>query len=116
MSKIQTRFLFGGLLALTLVSPPVGGAGAGETTLPCVQRDLQLVTLVEESGNANAAAGQVLADATLAMVDARKSCIAGRVNDSLAQYDRIARDIMTAVADRNHPGMPTPGLARSARN
>ena len=94
MSKINTRIWLGGLFALVFALPMVTVANANEAMLPCVQRDLELVTLIEENGNANAVPGQILAEAMLAVVEARTSCFAGRVADSLAQYDRIARRIL----------------------
>jgi hypothetical protein len=109
----NTRVLLGGLLAAMLAGLPAGGADADEIILPCIQRDLHLVTLVEVSGAANVVSGQILADAVLAMVDARKLCLERRVGDSLAQYDRITRQIVNA-------GAPAFGLAdegrRSAQN
>jgi hypothetical protein len=111
MSNIHTRFLLGGLFALVLVGSSAGGAGANETILPCLQRDIQLLTLVEERGNTNAAPGQVLADAMLAMMDARRACLGGRVGDALAQYDRIVLRVFEASFDRVNP--PAPGLAQN---
>jgi len=109
MSKTHIRFWVGGLFATMLAGLPTGGADADETILPCIQRDLQLVTLVEESGAANVVRGQILADAVLAMVDARKLCLERPVGESLAQYDRITHQIMNAGAQADE------GL-RSAQN
>ena len=94
MNKINTQFWPGGLLALMFALPVVPVANANEAILPCVLRDLDLVTLIEEHGNANAVPGQILADAMLAVIEARTPCFAGRVAESLAQYDRIARRIL----------------------
>jgi hypothetical protein len=121
MSKIHTQFWTSGLFALMLAGLSAGEADADETILPCVQRDLQLLTFVEESGAASAVHGQTLADAVLAMVDARKSCLEGRVGDSLAQYDRITLHIVQArIPDGPDAVAPGTGLAgeglRSAQN
>src|SRR3954465_13897207 len=107
----NTRVLLGGLLASMLAGLPAGGADADKSILPCVQRDLELITLIEENGAAEAVHGPILADAMLAMVDARKSCLEGRVDVSLAQYDRIVLHIMQArIPDRPNAGAA--GLAR----
>src|SRR3954452_11820579 len=74
MSKRNTRIWLGGLAALVFALPLVSMAKANETILPCVQRDLDLVTLIEEHGNASAVPGPILAEAMLAVLEARTPC------------------------------------------
>jgi hypothetical protein len=56
----------------------------------CAARDLKLVMLIEELGEALALPGQTLADAFFTMVKARELCRDGRVAEALAIYDGIA--------------------------
>jgi hypothetical protein len=119
MRKTNT-FWIGGLFALMFALPLVSATNANEAILPCVQRDLDLVTLIEASGNANSVPGQILAEAMLAVMEARKPCFTGRVDDSLAQYDRIARRILeNRILDAPHDAAQRVGRVgegqRSAR-
>src|SRR5262245_7652704 len=59
------------------------------TSTACAARDLKLVTLIEEAGEAKAVPGERLAEAFFTMVKARDLCRAGRVADALAVYDSI---------------------------
>lgn len=69
-----------------------GDAVASEPTGSpvCAARDLKLVMLIDELGEAKAAPGERLADAFFTMVKARDLCRAGRIAEALAVYDSIA--------------------------
>jgi hypothetical protein len=55
----------------------------------CAGRDLKLVMLIEELGEAKAVPGERLAEAFFTMMKARELCRTGRVAEALAIYDGI---------------------------
>ena len=69
-----------------------GDAVASEPTGSpvCAARDLKLVMLIDELGEAKTVPGERLADAFFTMVKARDLCRAGRIAEALAVYDSIA--------------------------
>ena len=69
-------------------------------SLICAQRDLQLVTLLEERGDAQEVAGHKLFEAFLAMMRARKACIEGRESEALSIYDTVTLDLTPTRAAR----------------
>ena len=54
---------------------------------PCAARDLQLVTSIEQLGEARQVTGDQLKVAFFTVLDARKACSQARVADGLALYD-----------------------------
>ncbi len=56
---------------------------------PCAARDLKLITQLNEHGEAQDVPANDLRNAFLALVDARKICFAGRVEEALAIYDSV---------------------------
>jgi hypothetical protein len=59
------------------------------TTKACAERDLRVITAIEERGSIGDMTGQRLAEATFAMVRARIECAEGREHEALALYDMI---------------------------
>jgi hypothetical protein len=59
------------------------------TTRTCAERDLRVLTAIEERGSIGDMPGQRLAEATFAMVRARIECAEGREHEALALYDMI---------------------------
>ena len=55
----------------------------------CAARDLKLVMLIEELGEAKAVPGERLAEAFFTMMKARDLCRTGRIAEALAIYDGI---------------------------
>jgi len=55
----------------------------------CTERDQKLVTRLNEHGEAQDVPAADLRNAFLALVDARKNCLAGRVEEALAIYDGV---------------------------
>jgi hypothetical protein len=55
----------------------------------CAQRDVQLVTQLEQIGEAQAVPGEILYEAFRVLTRARKACKQGRVDLALALYDSI---------------------------
>ena len=66
----------------------------------CAQRDLQLVILIEELGDAQGIAGHKLSDAALGMIRARKACNEGRESMALSIYDTVTLDLTPTRAAR----------------
>lgn len=55
----------------------------------CVLKDIAVITLIEDHGGANDLPADRLAAAGLAMLQARSTCYAGRVEEALTLYDSI---------------------------
>jgi hypothetical protein len=56
---------------------------------PCTARDLKLITQLNQHSEAQDVPAADLRKAFLALVDARKICFAGRVEEALAIYDGV---------------------------
>ena len=63
-------------------------------SLECAQRDVQLVTQLEEQGEAQDLPGYVLYEMFLTMQRARVACNQGRMAEGLALYDKIVRPVL----------------------
>lgn len=72
----------------------------GTTTLSCAERDRQLLTSIEDRGNANDVAAERLADAAFSMIQARGICGDGRETEALALYDRTLQGLTPMHASR----------------
>jgi hypothetical protein len=81
-------------LAALCLCAKINTATAGEHTesfaLACANRDLQLITLIEEHGKADIVAPEELTQAFLIVLQARIACYEGRVCEAIALYDGIA--------------------------
>jgi hypothetical protein len=81
-------------LATTVIIVALTGAvAAGSFTLGCAARDMQVLKIIEESENTNAASPEQLHDAMLTIMHARTVCHEGYAVDALAIYDQIAQSI-----------------------
>ena len=72
----------------------------GNPTLACAQRDTDLITSIEDHGNANDVAPDRLADAAFNMLQARGICGDGREKEALALYDRTLQGLAQTHASR----------------
>jgi hypothetical protein len=81
------------LAAVCLAAMTSAAAAAGSFTRGCAARDMQILKMIEERENTNAASAEKLRDAMLAMMHARVVCHEGYVMDALAIYDGIAQSI-----------------------
>jgi hypothetical protein len=88
MVRITRALLVGGTVMLA-VGPT--GALAENFPLACAQRDVQLVTQIEQHGDAQDVPGEILYEAYWTMKRAREACYEGRVAVGLALYDSIFR-------------------------
>ena len=88
MARITHALLVGGTVMLAAGS---AGAWAQNFPLECAQRDVQLVTQMEQHGDAQDIPGEILYEAYWTMKRAREACYQGRVSVGLALYDSIFR-------------------------
>jgi hypothetical protein len=94
----QSQHAFQWALATTLIMVALTGTvAAGSFTLGCAARDMQLLKIIEETENTNAASAEQLRDAMLTIMHARTVCHEGYVVDALAIYDQIAQSIAAKV-------------------
>jgi hypothetical protein len=93
MNSIKPATLVG-TIALLMAAP-----AAAEQSFPleCAIRDVQLVTQIEEHGEAQDVPGEILYEAFLTMKRAREACAEGRPRAALALYDSIFK---TSLAGR----------------
>ena len=80
------RFTFASALLLVLAGV---GTTAAETTMPsqCAARDVQVLTIIEQQGDAQAIPGDQVAAAFLALLDARQTCLREGAGAGLARYE-----------------------------
>ena len=90
------RPVAGVLIALTsAVALSAGGPHAladpqsTNFALACALKEVKVITLIEEHGEARDIPADSLADAGMAMLRARATCYEGRVTEALALYDGI---------------------------
>jgi hypothetical protein len=88
MSSITHAILVGGI---ALLVADAARAGAQAFPLECAQRDVQVVTQMEQHGQAQDVPGEILYEAYWTMNRAREACYEGRVVVGLALYDSIFR-------------------------
>ncbi len=61
----------------------------GHLALECSQRDITVITLIEDHGAADDVSADRLYSAVLTQLRARSACYAGRIKEALALYDSI---------------------------
>jgi len=59
------------------------------TAAECAARDVKLITLIEDRGEAQDIASDQLAEMAFTMLRARQTCHDGRIADALAIYDSV---------------------------
>ena len=101
---IASRMLIPVLAALAI--SPLGMAcapAAAEKTVSsrlCAARDVEVVMLIEDHGEANDLAPERLAKAFLTQMDARIACSNDRMEDGIALYDDIIRALGPMLSRR----------------
>jgi len=75
-------------LALLLFASAVMAA-AQDYPVECAQRDVQLVTQIEQIGEAQSVPGDIMFEAFMTVLRARAACSEGRVAAGLALYDSV---------------------------
>jgi hypothetical protein len=68
------------------------GAGEFATSPQCAARDLQILTIMEERGDATAVAHEQLRAETFVLQEARNLCALHLIPEALAVYDRVLLD------------------------
>ncbi|MCZ0737748.1 hypothetical protein [Phreatobacter sp. AB_2022a] len=63
----------------------------------CAARDLKVVTLIEQRGEAHSLPAEELADAFFKTMDARRACNDGRFEEALAIYSRVIARLNAAA-------------------
>lgn len=90
--------MFNNLWKALILTASIGAIGAIAATAgepnrafarKCAERDLQVVTAIEDRGRAGDVAAETLGQAGLARIRAQETCLQGRVGAALATYDRI---------------------------
>jgi len=64
-------------------------AAAQDHPVECAQRDVQLVTQIEQIGEAQSVPGDIMFEAFMTVLRARAACSQGRVALGLALYDSV---------------------------
>ena len=77
------------MFALLVCASSVAPAAAQTFPVVCAQRDVQLVTQLEQIGEAQTVRGEILYEAFRVLTRARKACKEGRLELALALYDSI---------------------------
>jgi hypothetical protein len=85
---------------LDIAPLPIQAERTNSFTQECAHRDTQLVTLIEDHGNAGDVAPEKLLEANFAMMRARTTCAEGRESEAIALYDDIALGLMPTRASR----------------
>jgi hypothetical protein len=66
----------------------------------CASRDIEVVMLIEDHGEANDIAPEKLAKAALTQMDARVACFNGHTEDGMALYNDIFRALGPMLSRR----------------
>jgi hypothetical protein len=69
----------------------IPAAAAQNYPLECAQRDVQVVTQMEQYGEAQSVPADILYEAFMILTRSRQACTQGRVAAGLALYDSIFR-------------------------
>jgi hypothetical protein len=89
---LQVKSIRSSLPALALgacLALPVSAIAQAQFARECSAKDISVLTLIEEHGEAGDVSGNRLAAAHLTMLDARTACSEGRVGEALALYQSV---------------------------
>jgi hypothetical protein len=75
--------------ALAAFASTAMAAAAQDHPVECAQRDVQLVTQIEQIGEAQSVSGDIMFEAFMTVLRARAACSQGRVALGLALYDSV---------------------------
>ena len=76
-------------LVLLVFASSVSATTAQTYPVECAQRDVQLVTQLEQVGEAQTVPGEIMFEAFMTVLRARAACSQGRVAAGLALYDSV---------------------------
>jgi hypothetical protein len=81
------------LVGAVIMAAAATGASAewrtGPFAMACALKEVKVITLIEDHGEAGDLPSDSLGDAGMAMLRARLACYEGRVSEALALYDSI---------------------------
>ena len=109
MSKTQTRIgdtlrrlcaATGIIAAVCATSSLAGATGSEEETALapiCAEREVQVITLLEDHALAQDVASDRLGEAGLARLEAQMTCYQGRVAEAVSIYDRVIVELGAVV-------------------
>ena len=97
----RLRIALGTIALVLLAIPADAGADQTHSFAPvCAARDLEVVNLIEQHGQAQDMASERVANATMTMMQAREACAAGRTDEALAVYDGIIGSLNPMLSHR----------------
>ena len=88
----QLKWIGSSLPALALgtcLAMPISAMAQGQFATVCSAKDVAVITLIEDHGEAGNVSADRLASAWLTMLDARTACSEGRVGEALALYQSV---------------------------
>jgi hypothetical protein len=109
MSRTQTLARIGealrrlcattGIILATCSAASATGSEQDTTLAPiCAEREVQVITLLEDHALAQDVASDKLGEAGLARLEAQMTCYQGRVAEAVSIYDRIIVELGTVIA------------------
>ena len=109
MSRTQTLARIGealrrlctttGIILATCSVAVATGSEEDATLAPiCAEREVQVITLLEDHALAQDVASDRLGEAGLARLEAQMTCYQGRVAEAVSIYDRIIVELGTVIA------------------
>lgn len=95
------RFLCAIFVLLTLGKPDSSPALAGNAAAEaCAAQDLIVFSLIERHGEDRSLPAQILADASMKLINARVACRDGREAEAVATYTDLNASLAAATSDR----------------
>jgi hypothetical protein len=77
--------------ALSVSAESAVAGPSGSFARECALKEIEVITFIEQHGNAQDMAPDLLARAAFTLMDARMACREGRVSQALALYNSILR-------------------------
>jgi len=88
-----------GIIIATCAASNAAGNDQETTLAPiCAEREVQVITLLEDHALAQDVASDKLGEAGLARLEAQMTCYQGRVAEAVSIYDRIIVELGTVIA------------------
>jgi hypothetical protein len=88
-----------GIIIATCAASNATGSEEDTALAPiCAEREVQVITLLEDHALAQDVASDRLGEAGLARLDAQMTCYQGRVVEAVSKYDHIIVELGTVIA------------------
>jgi hypothetical protein len=112
MSRTETRARIGqtlrricaatGIIVVACAAGSIANSAGSEEDIAlapiCAEREVQVITLLEDHALAQDVASDRLGEAGLARLEAQMTCYQGRVAEAVSIYDRIIVELGTVIA------------------